>query len=225
MKSYRFIKRKIKNILTNQRKYSKIFKIMNNYTMIPENIYINNLKLAHRFELVKGCVVECGTWKGGMIAGIGMLFKEKKQYFLFDSFEGLPPAKEIDGVRAKKWQQDVDSDYFFDNCRASENDAIKAMEIADLRDYNIYKGWFNNTLKSKHFENGISILRMDADWYDSTYEILDKLFNQVNKGGLIIIDDYYTWEGCTKAVHDYLSINKLAEKIRSYNSICFIIKE
>ena len=68
-------------------------------------------------------------------------------------------------------------------------------------------------------------LRMDADWYDSTMDILTNLFPQMNKGGVIIIDDYYHWEGCTRAVHDYLSKHECTEAITSTSlGVCFIVK-
>lgn len=65
---------------------------------------------------------------------------------------------------------------------------------------------------------------MDGDWYKSTYTILDSLFPYVNENGLVIIDDYYHWDGCSRAVHDYLSVNKRAERISSYRGVCFINK-
>lgn len=75
-------------------------------------------------------------------------------------------------------------------------------------------------------ENGIAILRMDADWYDSTMDILTNFFPQINKGGVIIIDDYYHWEGCTRAVHDYLSRHECTEAITSTSfGVCFIVKK
>jgi hypothetical protein len=67
---------------------------------------------------------------------------------------------------------------------------------------------------------------LDGDWYDSTMDCLANLFNKVNKGGIIIVDDYYVWDGCSRAVHDYLSKNNLTEKIRqSEAGICYIIKD
>jgi O-methyltransferase len=51
------------------------------------------------------------------------------------------------------------------------------------------------------------------------------LYKYVVKGGLIIIDDYYVWDGCTKAVHDFLSANALSEHIRqSHQGVCYLIK-
>ena len=51
---------------------------------------------------IEGDVVECGTWKGG--ASFSMLLAQRYKYrrivkpiWMFDSFQGLPPADERDG--------------------------------------------------------------------------------------------------------------------------------
>jgi len=193
--------------------------------MIHLYLYIINLELSKKYSTIPGAIVECGTWKGGMIAGIANLLGNDRNYFLFDSFEGLPEAKEIDGESAIEWQSNNNSKYYYNNCTASEQDAYTAMKIAGITDPSIFKGWFNDSLPKANFEKGIAILRLDADWYDSTLEILNNLFNKVNKGGVIIIDDYFAWDGCSKAVHDYLSINKCNERIRSHRGVCYIIKQ
>src|ERR1039457_3011063 len=79
------------------------------YTMIPETTYIRNLRIAECVRRLKGPIVESGVWRGGMIAGIAELLGPDRQYVLFDSFEGLPPAKEIDGAHALAWQADPSS--------------------------------------------------------------------------------------------------------------------
>jgi len=194
--------------------------------MIPRFIYCANLDLCNDFSMISGSVVECGTWRGGMIGGIACLLGPHRKYILFDSFEGLPDAKEIDGKSAILWQSDKSSAGYHDNCTASEESAKEAMKLAGASNVSIIKGWFNETLWKTSPQEEIAILRMDADWYDSTIEILNALFPKVKKGGLIIIDDYYTWDGCSKAVHDYLSTNKREERIYTYRcGICYIIKK
>lgn len=56
----------------------------------------------------------------------------------------------------------------------------------------------------------IAILRLDADWYASTKVCLDFLFDKVVKGGFVIIDDYLCYEGCRKAVNEFLRARGMA---------------
>lgn len=211
--------------LIKDRRYYAVHRRFKNFTMIPPDLYVANLRLAITAASVPGAVVECGTWKGGMIAGIASLLGSDRDYYLFDSFEGLPPAESIDGIAAKQWQEATDAPGYFDNCTASEKDASSAMSLAGIKNAKLVKGWFENTLPNAKFPNGIAILRMDADWYKSTWQILDALFPLVNKDGLIIIDDYYIWDGCSRAVHDYLSKMGRSERISSFKEVAFIKKQ
>lgn len=205
-------------------KYFFILMRFRAFTMVPHISYFHNLKIASEIRNKKGSVVECGTWKGGMIAGIAQVMGADHEYYLFDSYEGLPPVTEKDGESAAAWQNNVSSGLFYDNCLASVNDARSAMSKAGINAPNIIKGWFEDTLPGIEIPGGIALLRMDGDWYDSTMQILKNLFPQVLPGGLIIIDDYYTWDGCTRAVHDYLSEEKRSERIQSFHGVCYIIK-
>jgi O-methyltransferase len=45
----------------------------------------------------------------GMAAGLVSMLGGKREYFLFDSFEGLPKAREIDGRAALEWQSNTQS--------------------------------------------------------------------------------------------------------------------
>ena len=55
----------------------------------------------------------------------------------------------------------------------------------------------------------IALLRLDTDWYESTRHELIYLFPRLELNGIIIIDDYGHWEGCKKAVDDYLKEHKI----------------
>lgn len=200
--------------------YSKFSK----HTMVPREAYVANLLLARKCQGTPGAVVECGTWRGGMIGGIASLLGGSREYFLYDSFEGLPEAKPIDGEKATTWQKSPSDPFYHDNCTASIDDAREAMRLAGVSNANIVKGWFNDTLKSTEFPEGIALLRLDADWYDSTMDILEPLFDKVNPGGLLVVDDYFAWDGCSRAIHDFLSANKRTERIETFSGICFMKK-
>jgi len=207
--------RKIRAI---QRKYAE-------YTMIFADHYLDNLRLAGKAKGLSGDVVECGVWKGGMIAGIAEILGSSPRYYLFDSFEGLPAAREIDGKAAKTWQAETNSTAYHDNCRADISYATQAMQMANVP-FECIKGWFEDTIPTFKATESISLLRLDADWYDSTLMCLEHLFPKVVEGGLVLIDDYHTWSGCSRAVHDYLSVTKSPSRIsQSPSGVAYLIKK
>jgi O-methyltransferase len=196
------------------------------FTMVPPESYIDNMRLAERVRKAKlqGCVLECGVWRGGMIAGLATLLGSERDYFLFDSFEGLPSAKQVDGESALRWQASTDAPGYFDNCCAPPEFASKAMKIAGARSFSLVKGWFNETVPNFKPPSPIALLRLDGDWYESTIVCLVHLFDEVAPGGIVILDDYYTWDGCSRALHDFLSKRSAVERVRSLGNVCFLEK-
>ncbi len=155
-------------------KYAGLYKRYDQLTMIPEHSFILNLELCDAFRHVNGDYVECGVWRGGMSAAIAEVLGPGRQIHLFDSFEGLPPARDIDGREALVWQHDTTS----------------------------------------------------AGYHDNIMICLDHLFPKVAEGGIVLLDDYYTWDGCAKAVHDYLSKTKSPSRLHQWNNhVPFIIKK
>jgi O-methyltransferase len=175
------------------------------YSMVQEAKFVRNLELVHGFRNIRGCVVECGVWRGGMSAGMAEVLGADRQYFLFDSFEGLPPAREdLDGAAAVAWQNDTASPTYYDNCTAAEEEAATAMKLSSAASFSLVKGWFNDTVPAFEPPCEIAVLRLDGDWYDSTRVCLENLVPFVADQGLVIIDDYYEWDGCARAVNEYL---------------------
>lgn len=192
--------------------------------MVPREWYIQNLELCSQYRDLVGAYVESGVWRGGMSAGIAEVLSKEKEVHLFDSFEGLPNAREIDGEAALKWQNNKDDPMYYENCKAERKFAEEAMQMAGRSNAKIYQGWFDNTL-ALYNKEPIAILRLDADWYDSTMVCLEQLFPYVVNGGIVIIDDYHTWDGCAKAVHDYLNRIQSVSRISQWGDrIAYIIK-
>jgi O-methyltransferase len=214
----------IPNLLRSKedRAFRAIYRRFQAFTMIPEPHYLANLELTAAYRHVAGDIVECGTWKGGMIAGMAQILGPDRRYHLFDSFTGLPPATAIDGKAALNWQRDTASKYYFNNCTAEESSAISAIQLAGATNFRTVKGWFADTLRRTDLPPKIAILRLDSDWYASTMQVLEALFERVVDRGLIIVDDYYAWDGCSKATHDYLSSRQATERIRSHKGVCYL---
>jgi O-methyltransferase len=203
----------------------RLFRKYREHTMIPKFRYVSNLELASRYRGIPGCVVECGVWRGGMSAGLAELMGHERDYFLFDSFEGLPPAsEELDGNLAAAWQR-PENLLNFRNCTASMNDADEAMRMSGARRYKLVKGWFKDTLPGFKPPDKIAILRLDGDWYESTMVCLDHLFPHLADNALVIVDDYYAWEGCTRAVNEFVSRSRhqgVVLRLKQFdNDVCY----
>jgi O-methyltransferase len=213
---------KLPQIAVEETRYQRIYRKFKAFTMIDERQYIGNLRLAAEVSEISGCIVECGTWRGGMSAGIAEVLGPSRKYYLFDSFQGLPPAREIDGSKALAWQSDIGSPGYLNNCSASEEEARYAVSQSPARNYKLIKGWFADTLPGFCFPEPIALLRLDADWYDSTKCVIDNLGGLVAPGGLIIVDDYYTWDGCTKATNEAAAEHNWKIRQSRFGGVCFI---
>ena len=55
----------------------------------------------------------------------------------------------------------------------------------------------------------ISLLRLDTDWYESTYHELVHLFPLLSPRGVIILDDYGHFRGAKEAVDKYFEENNV----------------
>lgn len=205
-------------------RYSSIYRSFREYTMVPQYMFVDNLRVASLVADVPGCVVECGVWKGGMSAGIASLLGARRTYFLFDSFEGLPPAQPIDGEKAIAWQNSPESPAYYENCSAGEEYARRAMAKAGASAARLVRGWFSDTVPPFVPPEPIAFLRLDGDWYESTMVCLTHLYDKVTPGGVIVLDDYYSWDGCSRATHDFLSKRSAVERIRAQGSVCYLIK-
>lgn len=203
-------------------KYRLLYRKYREYTMASQADFWRNMLLVYDRRNVSGCVVECGVWRGGMSAGMAEVLGPEREYILFDSFEGLPPVSKVDGYSAAEWQANKRGATYFDNCRAPMEYAQRAMALSGAKKYQIIKGWFKDTLIAFKPSGPIAVLRLDGDWYDSTMIALESLFDHLSPHALVIVDDYFAWDGCALAVHDYLSKRKLPVRIRSVYGVCVL---
>lgn len=167
---------------------------------------------------ITGNIVECGVWKGGASFLAAQLVRDagdRRMVWLFDSFEGMPSPRDIDGPAALAYAGNREAPEYFDNCRAAAEDVRRNAADLGVDAYvEIVEGWFDRTLpRSRSRVGSIALLRLDCDWYESTKTCLSELYDLVAPGGLIAIDDYYTYEGSSRAVHEFLASRSLNHKI------------
>src|SRR5437016_11334268 len=115
------------------------------------------------------------------------------------------------------YTKNTDSRSYFDNCRASLQEVQRIATELGLASYTEFvKGWFEQTLPTNRDRVGpIAILRIDCDWYSSVQCCLENLYDQVVDGGFVIFDDYYAFDGCAVAVHEFLGKRGLSHRLES----------
>lgn len=205
-------------LLPSVMRHHAIWRRYRHATMVPRDAYLANLYLAQRClaqpGMAQGAVVECGTWRGGMAAGLATIGGRERDYHFFDSYAGLPPATLEDGAYAQRAMESGDGLYF-DRNTASLDEFLATLSQVGLPHarLNVHKGLFAETFP-KAAVGAVAVLRLDADWYSSTLQCLEKFWDWLLPGALVLIDDYYAWEGCTKAVHAFLAARGATEPIR-----------
>jgi O-methyltransferase len=212
-------------------RYGAIYRRFRHHTMIGRDAFIANLYLAERSlarpALAGGCIIECGTWRGGMAAGLALIGGPAREYHFFDSFAGLPPATAEDGEYARRAQASRDGSLYFDNNTASLEEFMAALATVALpaERLHVYQGFFKDIFPGLSVPP-IALLRLDADWYGSTLLCLETFWDRLLPGGLVLLDDYYAWEGCTKAVHEFLAARQASEPIRQsrFGKVAYIVK-
>ena len=176
---------------------------------------------------IRGDIVECGVWRGGMmqIAAKIALARFAQQHFLpglwlFDTFEGMPePESDRDrdmynGVHA--------SDHLARSPRIGANNEPTVWCYADIDDVRAgmsLTGYPENLIHlvpgkveatiPKRGPEAIALLRIDTDWESSTRHVLESFFDRVVPGGVIAFDDYESWAGARFAVDDFFASRDL----------------
>ena len=194
-----------------------------NFTLTNDEriwLLIQALKIINKNQ-IKGDIVECGVWKGGnliLLSELCQKFRLDKKILGFDTFEGMTEPTNYDfnfyNKSAKKNMEKYknnkdDKDSFW--AVNSLEDTKKNIQLnTTYKNFKLIKGDVLKTLDQKeNLPSSISLLRLDTDFYESTKKELEILYPLLNKGGILIIDDYGHWKGCRKAVDEYFKDKNL----------------
>jgi O-methyltransferase len=160
---------------------------------------------------IPGDIVECGVWRGGSMMAVGLTLLRlgaRRSLWLFDTFSGMPPPgpedKDFRGQSAAELMASQNPDTSPVWARSSLDDVKAGMiEIGYQQDLVRYVvGPVEATIPGC-LPDKIALLRLDTDWFTSTYHELLHLWPRLVPNGVMIIDDYGYWAGARKAVDQY----------------------
>ncbi len=163
---------------------------------------------------IPGDVIETGVWRGGacifMRAVLAVAGDTERRVWVADSFEGLPKASVAadteDAFSSSAWEWNQLSV----SLEAVRGNFAKYGLLDDQVQF--LKGWFKDTLPAAPIER-LSLLRLDGDMYESTWDAISVLYPKLSPGGYAIVDDYSTWPACKQAVDDYRRQNGISDPI------------
>lgn len=171
-------------------------------------------------EKVPGDFLEAGVWRGGAAILLRGVLKAnavvERTVWVADSFQGLPASG-----------ASQDKGLFLHRC---EDLAVSRADVEEnFRRYGLLdsqvrfaEGWFADSLPALPV-GPLAILRVDADLYSSTTDVLVNLYDRVSPDGFVIIDDYHRMQSCKQAVDDFRAARGITEPLQDIDddAVCW----
>lgn len=142
---------------------------------------------------VPGDTAECGVFTGGMSYLICKANEGAgRTHYMFDSFEGLSPPTNEDGIYWKA--RDL-----------TAGEAMVEKNLADCRDFALMRGWIP-TRFPEVADRRFSFVHIDVDLYQPTRDSLEFFLPRMSDGGIIVVDDFGSsfCPGATQACEEVL---------------------
>ena len=213
--------------------FEKKFEYENNFYLSCDITRIS--KILSHYEIYKmikeipGEIVECGVFKGASFLRF-IMFREifgnpfSKKIIGFDTFDTFPETSFKEDEKARN--------HFIDAAGAdsiSKEQLFKVLENKSLNKHvDLIEGDITETVPAyvkANPELKISLLNLDTDIYEPAVSILENLYPKITKGGILMLDDYGTHPGETKAVDEYFHNKDIQIKKFSFAMTpCYIIK-
>ena len=164
---------------------------------------------------IKGDIIETGCALGGSSILVGKLKNKNRLFKVYDSFEMMPEPTENDDDdvhdrfkvikkgTSKGIHGNLNYGYEKDLYHKVKN-SFKSFGLS-LSSIELIKGYYEDTLK---INNPVAMAHIDCDWYDSVMVSLERIEPYLEIGGVFIIDDYYCYSGCKKAVDEFFKDKK-----------------
>jgi hypothetical protein len=163
---------------------------------------------------IPGLFVEAGCALGGSAILIAASKARERKLNIYDVFGMIPTpsVKDTPDVHARYelirsgQSQGIGGDTYYGYIRD-----LRTVVERNLNNYgidllldnvNLVEGLLQDTL---HLGESVAFAHVDVDWYEPVMTALQRIVPRLSIGGSVIVDDYYDWGGCKKAVDEFLS--------------------
>jgi O-methyltransferase len=153
---------------------------------------------------VEGDIVEFGCYVGTTSLFVRRVLdardeSDKRAFYVYDSFEGLPEKASQDtsaaGIYFKEGELAVSKKQF-----------LHEFHKANLKPPITHKVWFNE-VADRQLPEKIAFAFLDGDFYESIRDSLKLVWPRLAEGGIIAVDDYKreTLPGVERAVSEFMT--------------------
>jgi hypothetical protein len=162
---------------------------------------------------VPGIFVEAGVAMGGSAIVIAKTKGRERELRLYDVFEMLPPPAENDDPRSHEVYRNfiagsvsgpLDRNYVKhsgDLLAFTRENMRRTGVDPEAENIRFVKGLYEQTL---NVDEPVAFAHIDCDWYDSVKLCIERLADRMSPGGIMLFDDYNSFQGCRKAVDEWL---------------------
>ena len=162
---------------------------------------------------VEGAFLEAGCALGGSTVLIGKCKDKNVPLYVYDVFGLIPaPTKQDTQDVHERYNTivsgksaGIDGDTYYGYQKNLYETVVSNLEFFGLdcqRDsITLIKGLLQETMEVKQ---PIAFAHIDVDWYEPVKFCMETICPKLVLGGCVILDDYYDWGGCRKAVDEYL---------------------
>lgn len=194
-----------------QRKITPLPKKINNEFSLNERLrFFKSASYYLQANRIDGVYMEFGCHEANTFRmALNILGKFNQPYkvtkfIAFDSFEGMPEAKNID--KQKIWRKGLNS---------TTLEQFKTIIKKDIYRVELVKGFYEDSLKKYKMEQDykICLAYIDCDYYESTRSVLNFLEDKITHGSIIFFDDWNCYycddsRGQRKAYSEFKERNK-----------------
>jgi hypothetical protein len=174
--------------------------------MVRRYTWLDTARLANLWQLCrmsnpKGAILEAGVFKGGVSLHLHNSAPERKVY-LCDTFVGfnqLPMDQKLDQRFFPRGSYDT-------GFAETSRDAVHDLMTRHTRNFELIEGCFPMSATGRPLD-GLSFVHMDFDLYQSIFDSLVFLNDQMMEKSIIVVDDYRrTAEGVVQAVDKFVAV-------------------
>jgi O-methyltransferase len=166
-----------------------------------------NLLSIHRWVAdVPGWQAECGCWRGLSAYQLNHQLRRRipdhdgSNFMIIDSFEGLSVPGEEDSASHGLNQQLYAGGFSASSGMFEASPNVVRNSLSEFPAIEFFQGWIPEVLSTLP-ERRYSFVHIDLDLYEPILAAIDYFFPRLNKGGVLVFDDYGSlyWPGAKKA--------------------------